>query len=389
MTLHDNQGIPRGTLLMMAVMSGVAVANLYYNQPLLEMIRRDLGCSVIEANAVTVASQLGYVLGLLFITPMGDLYPHRRIVTVSLSAAAAACLMMAAADSIRAVWIASVLLGACSVVAQLFIPIAGQYARPEHKARDIGFVLSGLLSGILLSRVVSGVAAEYLGWRNVYTGACALMVVSIFLMLALLPDMRRNFEGNYPRLIRSVVDIFLSQPRIRLNALRAALSMGSMLAVWSCMAFHLAGAPFYAGSDAVGMMGLCGAAGALAAGGVGRLLPRWGLRRFCIVGTALQMLSWLAAWQWGGSYLGLAVAIVVLDVGLQFMQVGNQSSSIAVMPEASNRINTIFMTTFFIGGCLGTFLAGLGWNALGWDGVCLVGFTMAAASLTLTCLKWE
>ena len=387
MTLKENQGIPRSVLLLMAIMSGVTVANLYYNQPLLEMIRQDLGCNIIEANAVTVVSQMGYVLGLLFITPMADLYPHRRIVTVSLGTSAAACLMMASAKSIGAVWIASTLLGAGSVVAQLFIPIAGQYARPEHKARDIGIVLSGLLSGILLSRVVSGVAAEISGWRNVYVGASILMIVSIFVMLTQLPEMRRNFVGSYPQLIRSVIDIFLHQPRIRLNALRAALSMGSMLAVWACMAFHLAGAPFFAGSDAVGMMGLCGAAGALAAGGVGRLLPRLGLRRFCFIGTTLQMIAWGMAWQWGLTYLGLAVAIVVLDIGLQFMQVGNQSASIAELPEASNRINTIFMSTFFVGGCLGTFLAGLGWNAFGWPGVCLVGFLMAAASFLLTFAK--
>ena len=387
MTLQENQGIPRGILLMMAVMSGVAVANLYYNQPLLEMIRLDLGCSAIEANAVTVAAQLGYVAGLLFITPTGDLYPHRRIVAVSLGVSAAACLMMAAADSIRAVWVASALLGAGSVVAQLFIPVAGQYARPEHKARDIGIVLSGLLSGILLSRVVSGVAAGAVGWRNVYVGAGILMICSIFVMTALLPGMQRNFEGTYRQLIRSVARIFLRHPRIRLNALRAALSMGSMLAVWACLAFHLARPPFSAGSDVVGMMGLCGAAGALAAGGVGRLLPRLGLRRFCFIGTALQMLAWGVAWQWGHSYAGLALAIVTLDVGLQFMQVGNQSASIAELPEASNRINTIFMSTFFVGGCLGTFLAGLGWNALGWDGVCTVGFLMAATSFALTCAK--
>ena len=344
MRLQSNQGIPHGILLMMAVMSGVTVANLYYNQPLLDMMRHDLGCSVIQANGVTVATQLGYVLGLLFITPMADLYSHRRIVTVCLSTAGAASLMIAAADSIAAVWGASLLLGACSVVAQLFIPIAGQYARPEHKARA---------------------------------------------MLALLPRMQRNFEGSYGALLRSVLDIFRGHPRIRLNALRAALSMGAMLAVWSCLAFHMAGPPFHAGSHVAGSMGLCGAAGALVAGGVGNLLPRLGLRRFCLIGTVLQMLAWCSGWLWGYSYIGLAVTIIVLDIALQFMQVGNQSASIAEMPEASNRINTIFMTTFFVGGCMGTFLAGWGWHLLGWAGVCLVGFLMAASAFALTCLRWK
>ena len=165
--------------------------------------------------------------------------------------------------------------------------------------------------------------------------------------------------------------------------------MGSMLAVWSCLAFHLAGPPFHAGSHVAGSMGLCGAAGALVAGGVGNLLPRLGLRRFCLIGTVLQMLAWCSGWLWGYSYIGLAVTIIVLDIALQFMQVGNQSASIAEMPEASNRINTIFMTTFFVGGCMGTFLAGWGWHLLGWAGVCLVGFLMAASAFALTCLRWK
>lgn len=371
----------------MAVMSGLTVANLYYNQPLLEMMRQDLGCSVIEANTITVATQMGYVLGLLFIAPMGDLYNHRYIVTACLGTSAAAALFIASADSIHAVWGASLLLGACSVVAQLFIPIAGQYSRPEHKARNIGYVLSGLLTGILMSRVVSGVAAEMWGWRYVYTAIAAVMIVCIATILAFLPEMRRNFKGSYLALMRSLLQIFNNHPRIRLNSLRAALSMGSMLAVWSCLAFHLAKAPFYAGTDVAGTMGLCGAAGALAASGVGHFLPRLGLRRFCVIGTSLQMCSWGIGWLCGYSYIGLAVTIIVLDIGLQFMQVCNQSASINEMPEASNRINTIFMTIFFIGGSLGTFLSGWGWHTYGWAGVCFVGFIMAAASFVITLIK--
>ena len=387
MRLQNNQGIPGGILLIMAVMSGLAVANLYYNQPLLDIMRHDLNCSVLEANTITVATQMGYVLGLLFIAPMGDLYNHRYLVTACLSTSAVAALFIASADSIHAVWAASLLLGACSVVAQLFIPIAGQYSRPEHKARNIGLVLSGLLTGILMSRVVSGVAADMWGWRYVYAAIAVVMIISIVMILAFLPEMRRNFEGSYLALMRSLLQIFNNHPRIRLNSLRAALSMGSMLAVWSCLAFHMAKAPFYAGTDIAGTMGLCGAAGALAASGVGHFLPRLGLRRFCFIGTSLQMCSWGIGWLCGYSYIGLAVTIIVLDIGLQFMQVGNQSASIAEMPEASNRINTIFMTIFFIGGCLGTFLSGWGWHSYGWSGVCLVGGVMAASSFALTFIK--
>lgn len=389
MTLKENQGIPGVVLLMMAVMSGLAVANLYYNQPLLEMMQRDLGCCVIESNAITVMTQVGYVLGLLFITPMGDLYSHRRIIITTLTLSALAALAIASAENIATVWGASLVLGANSVVAQMFIPIAGQYSEPKNKARNIGYVLSGLLTGILASRVVSGAIGEMAGWRFVYASVAVQMMLCIGLMLWIMPEMKRNFEGSYTGLMRSTADIFLTHPRIRLNAIRTALSFGSMLAVWSCLSFHVAGEPFYDGADAVGALGLCGVAGAVTASGIGRYVTRWGVRRFCIIGTQLQIAAWAVAWIWGYSYAGLIVTIIVLDIGVQFMQLSNQSDSIAQLPSASNRVNTIFMTIFFIGGCLGTFLAGHGWNALGWTGICLVGILMAAASLCITLLRRE
>ena len=366
------------------MMAGLTVANLYYNQPLLEMIRCDLQTTSSLANLIAVITQVGYALGLLFIVPTGDLFSRRKIIVVCMVIAALMTTTIGLSDNIYIIWAASLLMGACSIVPQLFIPIAGQFSRPENKARNMGYVLSGLLIGILAARVVSGMIGEWFGWRMMYYIAGVVMIMCLALTLWLMPQMQQNFSGTYAGLMKSVLRIFVDHPRIRLNSIRAAFGFGSMLTFWACLAFHLADAPFHSGSDAVGYLGICGVAGALVASGIGKYIPRYGTKRFCIVGSVCQIAAWIVAYALGFTYIGLIVSLILVDSGLQCLQLSNQSACIQEVPEASNRANTIFMTTYFIGGSLGTFLAGQGWYLAGWQGVCLVGFTFAAISLCIS-----
>lgn len=386
MNLAPNQGIPRHIILLMAIMAGLTVANLYYNQPLLEMIRYDLQTTSSLANLIAVITQAGYALGLLFIVPTGDLFSRRKIIVVCMVIAALMTTTIGLTDNIYIIWGASLLMGACSIVPQLFIPMAGQFSKPEDKARNMGYVLSGLLVGILAARVVSGMIGEWFGWRRMYYIAGIVMITCLALTLRLMPQMQHNFSGTYAGLMKSVVRIFAYHPRIRLNSIRAAFGFGSMLAFWACLAFHFADEPFHSGSDAVGLLGVCGVAGALVASGIGKYIPRYGVRRFSIVGASVQIVAWLIAWYLGDTYTGLILAVILLDIGLQCQQLSNQSACIQAVPEASNRANTIFMTTYFIGGSLGTFLAGQGWHVAGWQGVCMIGFTFATISLCISML---
>ena len=349
----------------MAVIAGLTVANCYYNQPLLEMIRHDIGVSQHEANLITVVTQTGYALGLCFLIPMGDLYSRRRIIVVNMTVAAMMAIVIAVAHKVWLIWGASLLLGACSVIPQFFIPIAGQYSEKKNKSRNMGVVLSGLLTVILASRVVLCMA----------------------LTLKIMPQIKSNYVGTYRGLMASVFNIVRSNGRIRLYAMRAAFSFGSMMAIWACLAFQLAQAPFFSGSEMVGTLGLCGIAGAIAASGVGKLVNRWGIRKMSIYGACLQLVAWTTACLFGDTFLGLVVAIILVDIGLQCLQLSNQSGCIQEMPQASNRANTIFMTTYFIGGSFGTYCAGLAWTHHAWTGVCAVGAILAAISLCITCFN--
>ncbi len=382
--LTPHNGIPRHILLMMAAMAGFTVANLYYNQPLLDMICRETGILHVEANLITVITQIGYALGLLFVVPLADMLSVRRIVSLGMTVAAVSALVIGCAESVWLLWGGSLLLGISSIMPQLFIPMATLYSRPENKTRNMGYVASGLLTGIFAARAVSGYVGEWWGWRTMFFIVAGLMFIGLFVTLRIMPQVSLSFHGTYHQLMRTVGNIFMSYPRIRLYSLRPAMSCACMMSIWSCMAFHLAGEPFYVGSDVVGLFGLCGIIGAIAASGVGKYVPQVGILRMSVIGSCLQLAAWLMAWQYGCSYVGLIFAIILADIGAQCLQVANQSGCLQQLPEATNRVNTIFMTIFFIGASMGTFFSGLGWSVAGWTGVCIVGGCFAFFSLMLS-----
>ena len=382
--LTPDNGIPRHILLMMAVMAGFTVANLYYNQPLLDLICKDIGISHVEANFITVITQIGYALGLLFIVPLADMVSLRHIAIVCMSAAAVSATAIGFAENVWMLWVASLTLGFSSIMPQLFIPMSALYSRPENKSRNMGYVASGLVTGIVSARAVSGYIGEWFGWREMFFFAAALMLACLIVTLCMMPQVTLSFSGTYRQLMHTVVSIFVLHPRIRLYSLRPAMSFASMMCIWSCMAFHLAGEPFHARSDMVGALAFFGIIGAIAASGVGKFVPKVGILRMSVIGGCLQLLAWASAWLLGSTYIGLIMGIILADIGAQCLQVSNQSGSLQQLPQATNRVNTIFMTTLFIGGSLGTFCSGLGWSMLGWDGVCLVGVLFAIAPLLLS-----
>ena len=214
--LEENNGIPASLLWMLAIISGVAVANLYYNQPLLNRMGEDLHVSEFTANLIPMVTQIGYALGLLFIIPLGDLYKRRNIIVINFSLLACSMLAVAVAPDIRCILAASLVTGVCSVMPQIFIPMVSQFSLPQNKARNVGMLVSGLLAGILGSRVISGIVGEYWGWRTMYYIAALMMLVCIFVVLRILPDMPSNFRGTYRGLMKSLLDLFRSQPTIRM-----------------------------------------------------------------------------------------------------------------------------------------------------------------------------
>ena len=382
--LKDDEGVPASLLFIMACMAAVSVANIYYCQPLLSLMGNDLGIDEWRASLIAMITQVGYACGLFFIIPSGDKFDRKKIVSYSFSILTIALLCIALSNNFHAVMAASFAVGVCSVMPQIFIPIAAQYSRPEKKGANVGLIVSGLLTGILASRVISGLVGEWLGWRSMYVIATIVMSLCTLIVWRIMPYTENNYTGSYKRLMHSLFALIREYKLLRICALRAAFAFGSFLALWASLTFKMEQAPFYAGSDVVGLLGLCGVAGAMSASVVGRLVSRIGVHNFNLLGAALMLSAWIIAYLWGNTYTAIIITILILDIGMQCIQLSNQTVVFSLNPKASNRINTIFMTNYFIGGSLGTFLSGSAWSMAGWSRVTIVGIGLAFCSLCIT-----
>ena len=377
-------GLSAATRWALAVGCALSVGNLYYLQPLLAQVSRDFGVSEGRAGIAATLAQVGYALGMLTVVPLGDFRERRGLALTTLSATAVAALAMSAVPSFGLLCVASLLLGYATCTPQLLLPFAATLARPEERGRTVGFVMSGLLLGILLARTLSGFVGAHLGWRAVYVMASALSVALVVVMRAVLP---KHPPGNeripYGRLLRSLGGLVREEPVLRESAVYGALVFGAFSAFWTTLSYHLAGPPFGLGpkgaGSVAGVFGLVGAAGALAAPLAGRLADQGGPRRTILVALGLTLASF--AVMLPPTMLVLALGVVVMDVGVQATQVTNQSRVYALRPDARNRLNTVYMTAYFVGGSLGSAAGLWAWGAFGWPGVCGVGAACAGLAL--------
>lgn len=382
--LYENGGIPSVLLFMMALMTGISVANIYYCQPLLSAIGADLGIDEFRSGMIAAITQAGYACGLFFVIPTGDMFNRRKIVSTFFMLLAAALLVFSLSRNYATVMASSFVIGLCSVMPQIFIPIAAQFSVPGKKNANVGKIVSGLLVGILASRVISGLVGEWFGWRTMYVAAAVVMFVCTAAVMAFMPSFENNFKGTYASLMKSLWQIVRKYPELRLCSLRSAFAFGSFLALWSSLVFRMEDAPFHAGSDVVGMLGLCGVAGAVMASFIGKYIERVGVRNFNITGCLLILVAWLVLFVLDGTYFAVIAGILLMDIGMQCIQLSNQSVIFSLEPKASNRLNTVFMTCYFIGGTLGTFLSGSAWSLMRWNGVLIAGAVLVTASLGLT-----
>jgi predicted MFS family arabinose efflux permease len=367
----------------MAVSVGLIVGNLYYIQPLLGDIARDLGIGEGRVGIAATLSQLGQATGILFFLPIGDSRDRRLLAVAGLAASALGLIGIALAPGV--VWLsaACLVLGLSSVSTHTLVALAAARARPEERGRTVGTVMSGLLMGILLARTVSGIVGAHLGWRAMFWIAAAVTGALAVVLLRGLPADPPRPAPRYVELLGSMGRLFREQPVLREACLFGAATFAAFGAFWVTLTFHLEAPPFGYGSDVVGLFGLVGAAGALAASQAGRLADRHDPRRLSAAAVLLTALSFAFMAIFGEALWGLVVGVIVLDLGVQAAHIANQTRVHALLPEARNRLHTLYMFSYFAGGALGTALASWAWETVGWLGVCAVGALMPLLALLL------
>jgi predicted MFS family arabinose efflux permease len=389
-TSAGSGGLSNLQLAIMAIAAAVTAANLYYCQPLLSQIARSLHMNARETADIPMITQIGYALGLLFFAPLGDMVERRGLATALLLMVTVSLLATASAPNAWVLLATSLMTGMFTVVPQVMAPMAAALSKPEAQGRAVGIVMGGMFIGILLARTVAGFVGTWFGWRAMYAVAAVIMVVMAALLRAMLPVSPPNARIRYRELLSSLIPLARKLPALRQAAIMSGLAFGAFSAYWTTLVFFLEKPPYHYGAQMAGLLGLAGVAGALAAPVVGWLSDRGYPRLASGCALLIGMIAFGLLWTIGGTITGLAIGGIVLDLSTQANLVTNQTRIYRLIPEARNRINTVFMVTYFVGGALGTFLAGFAWSLWQWNGVCALGASFFGAALIVWAVgSWE
>lgn len=372
----------------MAMATGLIVANIYYSQPLIILISKEFNVSESNAGQINFYTQMGYAIGLFFCTPLGDKIERKKQIVLMTIASVVALLGAALTQNIFVLKITGFLIGFTSMVPQLIIPMAANLAEPERRGKIIGTIMSGLLIGILLSRTLSGFVGQLWGWREMFYIAAGICLVLAVIMYFTFPESKPSFEGSYGQLMQSLLHLAKEQRVLREATAINALAFASFGMFWTTMVLLLAAEPFQFGSQTIGLFGLAAGMGALMAPLVGKIADKSNPRVTIGIGVISLLLSFVLLYIFRTSVAGIVIGIIILDMGMQSIHVSNQTRIYALIPEARNRINTIFMTGSFIGTALGSGIGLWVWDIKQWASVCLVGVLLAVIALTIYILTY-
>lgn len=373
--------------LLFAIAGGIAVGNLYWAQPLLAVMAKDFGVSQDVAGILVTVTQVGYAAGVLFVVPLGDNLNRRILVPVMVGLSALSLLAAATAPSYGVMLFVLFCVGATTVGGQLLAPLAGDLARPEERGRVLGTISSGMLSGILLSRTLSGMLSDHLGWRAIFALAAMASLCMAVLLFLKLPKMAARGKQSYRTMFASMYALFRAHAAVSITLLTGALVFSVFTLFWTGLTFLLTAAPYHYSLTQIGAMGIAGLAGALMAKKAGKLHDAGLSSRATGLALFTLLASLLLAEFAPASILVIAVTVVLLDAAIQCINVLNQTRLLSLKPEARSRLNSMFVTTNFLAGAVGSALAGLLWPYGGWTTLMLFASILTVAALLIWWLK--
>ncbi|MEV8017323.1 MFS transporter [Streptomyces sp. NPDC086554] len=377
--------LSRGIVILFAVASGAAVANVYFSQPLLVTMGHDLAMSPALVGSVVTLTHVGYGLGLFFLVPLGDMADRRRLIVAQLLLLVVALAVVAVAQTAAILLAGMAATGLLAVVTQTLVAFAASLAPAAGRGRVVGLVTSGVVTGILLARTASGLIADLAGWRSVYLASASLTALLALVLHRVLP---RHSDVpptplRYGQLLRSTVALFARERLLRIRALFGLLIFAAFSTLWSSVALPLSEAPYFLSHTAIGALGLIGVAGAPAATVAGRLNDRGLSGRTTGIALALLAASWLPLAFTRSSLWALAVGVILLDLAVQAVHVTNQTLIYALHPDAGSRLIGGYMVFYSIGSATGAIAATSLYTVAGWGAVCALGAAFSSLGLVL------
>lgn len=357
-----NHALSSARILMLAIICCIVVANIYFNQSVLNLIA---GAFPNERNAVSLipmATQLGYAAGLFFLIPLGDYIERQRLILRQAQVLFLALLGMMLSPTATVLVFFSFITGMSATVAQQIVPLAASLAGPSSRGKTVGTVMSGVLAGILAGRAIGGLIGQYFDWRGVFLFGALMTLLAVVFIVRILPSQSLPASTfNYLAVLRSLGQLWKSEPQVRKATLTQAMLFASFSVLWTVLPFWLAHRYDY-GAGVTGTLAALGLIGILCAPLAGSFSDRQGPFRMVMLGVILMLLAWIVFWGWN-SMAGMVVGILLLDAGEQCVLIANQHTIYALRPDARNRLNTLFMCVMFIGGACGSLTATGLWQA--------------------------
>lgn len=383
MNSTHSQGLSFWLVFLMAFAIGVTIASNYYAQPLLHSITHDLHIAVEHAGSIIMTAQLSYAVGLLFITPLGDMIERKRLILILMMLSTCGLVISASSQNLWMLIVGTAMTGLFSTVAQVLIPFAATLAKPEHRGKIVGTLMSGMLLGILLGRTFAGAISTIADWHYVYWIATGIMLIVTLLLWLSLPRYCNHISINYLQLLLSIGALYRQEPVLKIRSLLAITSFALFSLLWTPLAFLLTDAPYHYSDFIIGLFGLAGAAGALGSPIVGKLSDKGKGKTATTIGLALLLASWLPLSLAQYSIIALILGVILLDFAVQVTHVSNMSAIYQIRPEARSRINTGYMVSYFTGGMLGSVGSTYLFSHYGWIAIVIAGTILGILGLII------
>lgn len=377
--INSNTGAPakvlsRSLIFIMAAASGLTIANIYYVQPLLQQMADYYQITESYAGLIATSTQVGLALGLFFILPLADTVEKRGLILTMIVLETFFLLLLYFSGSLYIAMIASLGIGFCSTVPQLLIPLGAQLSHPSQRGEVIGSIMSGLLTGILLSRVISGFVGEYTSWKNIYLLSAIVMLLLLIVLRLKLPKTPAVSKLTYAESMKSLPALLHKFPVVIKTSFIGAMVFFAFSAFWTALTFFLESPAYKMGADVAGLFGLVGVVGAALSPVAGKISDKKGPRFTAGICIVILLVSYIVFAAFGFALWGLILGVILLDLGVNSCNVSNQTQIHQLSETARNRLTSIYMVSFFVGGALGSELAAISYEHFGWLGVCCIGF---------------
>lgn len=367
MLANQSTKIRTGVIPLMAVSAGIIVANVYYNQPILREIGLTMQASESEIGKISMISQLGYGLGMFFLLPLGDKVNRKNLIVLLSSLLCLSLILVSFSHTLLQISVLSFFVGLFSTPAQIILPMAATLGK-ENRGATVGKVFSGILVGILGARVIAGLLTEFFGWRSVFALSAFMVLIVSVLLKVYLPEAPAKFKGNYLNLLKSTLSLIKEYKVLRQAAILGAFTFGVFCSFWTTLTFHLSAAPLNFHAGTIGLFGLIAIGGALVAPYFGKLADKGSVYKSLLITVSMIIGSIILIKLFPFSVAVLVISVFFLDIGVQATQITNFTRIYSLDEQAHSRLNTIYMTTYFIGAAVGTYAGLLAWKFGGWEG---------------------